>query len=106
MYHMSDDKQADPPLRAPHDALFRALLTHPQRAATLLRDHLPENIRERLSDEPPRLIDGTFIDEALRGSQADRLFEVKLIGGAPLLIFALLEHKSFADPKTPLQIAG
>ncbi len=90
----------------PHDALFRALLTNPERAGAVLRDHLPEPIAERLDANPPRLIDGSFVDEALRGSQADRLFEARLTGGTPLLIYALLEHKSRPDPKTPLQIAG
>ncbi|MCY4243624.1 MAG: Rpn family recombination-promoting nuclease/putative transposase [Rhodobacter sp.] len=90
----------------PHDALFRALLTNPERAGAVLRDHLPEPIAGRLGPDPPRLIDGSFVDEALRGSQADRLLEARLTGGTPLLIYALLEHKSHPDPKTPLQIAG
>ena len=105
---MSEDKPtgaAGPPA-TPHDALFRALLTRPERAATVLRDHLPGPIAKRLAPEPPQLIDGSFVDDALRGSQADRLFEVRLTGGTPLLVYALLEHKSYADPKTPLQIAG
>lgn len=102
---MTGDRTRRPPAQ-PHDALFRALLEHPGRAAALLRDHLPESVAERLTGEPPRLIDGTFVDEALRGSQTDRLFEVRLKGDRPLLIFALLEHKSAPDPATPLQLAG
>ncbi len=89
-----------------HDALFRTLLTNPERAGQVLRDHLPEPIATRLAAQDPRLIDGSFVDEALRGSQADRLFEVTLDGGTPLLIYALLEHKSEPDQKTPLQLAG
>ena len=105
---MSEDKPAgrSGSPATPHDALFRALLTHPERAAALLRDHLPAPIIGRLASDPPRLIDGSFVDEALRASQADRLFEVKLTGGEPLLVYALLEHKSRPDPKTPLQIAS
>ncbi len=93
-------------LATPHDALFRALLTNPERAGAVLRDHLPAAIAGRLTPAPPRLIDGSFVDEALHGSQADRLFEVTLEGDRPLLIFTLLEHKSRPDPKTPLQLAG
>ena len=91
---MSEDKPAGTagPPATPHDALFRALLTRPERAATVLRDHLPEPIAKRLAPELPRLIDGSFVDDALRGSQADRFFEVRLTGGTPLLIYALLEH--------------
>ena len=90
----------------PHDALFRALLENPARAGTLLREQLPAAIANRLSDSPPRLLDGTFIDAALRHSQSDRLFEVTLRDGYPALLYVLLEHKSAPDPGTPLQLLG
>ncbi len=102
---MISERTGRPPAH-PHDALFRALVEQPGRAAALLRDHLPEPVAARLTGKPPRLIDGTFVDEALRGSQTDRLFEVHLAGDRPLLIYALLEHKSAPDPATPLQLAG
>jgi len=105
---MTDDRSAkrSGTPATPHDALFRVLLTNPERAGAVLRDHLPEPIAGRLAPDPPRLIDGSFVDEALRGGQTDRLFEASLTGGTPLLIYTLLEHKSHPDPKTPLQIAG
>ena len=90
----------------PHDSLFRALLEKPERAGTLLREQLPPAIAARLSAAPPRLLDGTFVDEALRNSQSDRLFEVALTDGRPALLYVLLEHKSAPDPGTPLQLVG
>ncbi|NDJ52479.1 MAG: hypothetical protein GYB68_05250 [Chloroflexi bacterium] len=93
-------------LANPHDALFRALLEDPKRAETLIREYLPVKIANLLTDEPPALVDGTFIDEELRGSQSDRLFEARLRNGRLALIYALLEHKSHPDASTPLQLLG
>ncbi len=53
----------------PHDALFRAILDSPDRAAVLIREYLPEELRQELAETSPRLVDGSFVDEALRGSQ-------------------------------------
>lgn len=59
----------------PHDALFRALVDDIGRAGTLIREYLPPQIAARLAEGPPRLLDGSFVDEELRSSQSDRLFE-------------------------------
>lgn len=90
----------------PHDALFRALLDSPRRAGALIRDHLPPDLAARLSADPPRLIDGTFIDGDLKETRSDRLFSVTLTDGRPALLYVLLEHKSTPDPRTPLQLLG
>jgi predicted transposase YdaD len=91
-------------LNQPHDLLFRALCDDPRRAGVLIRDYLPEWIASRLSDEPPVLLDGSFVDPRLSGSQSDRLFSVALRGGGTILIYVLMEHKSTPDPETPLQL--
>ena len=90
----------------PHDNLFRALVSDPGRAAALIRDHLPNRITGLLSETPPVPLDGSFVDEALRGSQSDMLFRVELASGGPAFVYVLAEHKSHADPGTPLQLAG
>ena len=69
-----------------------------------MRDHFPEEIAAHMIGDP-RLIDGSFVDEALRGSQVDRLFEVPLKFDKKFLLYTLLEHKSTPDPRTPFQIA-
>ncbi len=89
---------------SPHDRLFKLVLANPDRAAAVLKTYLPNEIVDRLSDAPPKLIDGSFVDPRLRASQSDRLFEVTLTTGKPALIYALLEHKSTPDPMTPFQI--
>ena len=104
---MDKDPRSHPNMPTkPHDALFKKLLESEERAGAVLREYLPAEIVTRLAPDPPRLMEGTFVSEALRHSQADRLFEVKLTEGTPVLVYALLEHKSTPDKKTPLQLAG
>jgi predicted transposase YdaD len=90
----------------PHDNLFRALLEDPQRARALLRDYLPAELTAQLADVPPEPMAGSFVDDALRGSQSDRLFRVQLVSGRPAYIYTLLEHKSAPDARTPVQLLG
>jgi predicted transposase YdaD len=89
-----------------HDSLFRALIDDVGRAGVLIRDYLPEIISSRLADEPPVLLDGTFIDPALKASQSDRLFSVALRDGGWALLYILFEHKSAPDPFIVLQLLG
>jgi len=90
----------------PHDQLFRALLDDPGRARALVRDYLPPAIAARLADRALTLVDASFIDPTLRGSQSDRLFKAHLTDGRPAFVYTLLEHKSQPDPRTPLQLLG
>ncbi len=90
----------------PHDKLFRALLDDPERARSLLRDHLPPTVVAELADTPPEPVEGNFVDAALQGSQSDRLFQVSLKTGGTAYIYTLLEHKSTPDPRTPVQLLG
>ncbi len=93
-------------LPTPHDTLFRALLADPERVRDFLRDHLPNNISGLLADTPPEIVEGSFVDEALAGSQSDLLFRVGLVSGGDAFVFILLEHKSRPDPGLPLQLAS
>ncbi len=103
---MAESADQKPPAKISHDALFRVLLEDPDRAATLLREYLPPALSARLADAPPKLLDGTFVDEHSRMTQSDRLFEVKLTDGPPALVYTLVEHKSVSEPGTPLQLLG
>ena len=79
-----------------HDSYFRAVLGAPKRAADFLRCHLPPAIVPLLADEPPELLDGSFVDNDLRNSQSDLLFRVKLTSGE--YIFVIVEHASSVVP--------
>ena len=55
----------------------------------MLRERLPTDISSLLTDDPPELLDGEFIDEALQGSQSDRLFRARLKAGGEAIDEAL-----------------
>jgi len=88
----------------PHDKLVKALLEQPEAAAALLRERLPKEIASRLGPELPQRVDGTFVDAALRESQTDRLFRVRLKTGEQAFIYCLIEHKCEPDCWVWLQL--
>ncbi|MEI8397288.1 MAG: Rpn family recombination-promoting nuclease/putative transposase [Rhodospirillaceae bacterium] len=90
----------------PHDKLFKGLLDQPGTAGALLRERLPPDIACLLTDDPPELIDGEFIDEALQGSQSDRLFKAMLKNGGEVFLYVLIDHKSTPDQGIILQLLG
>ncbi|HKL78306.1 MAG TPA: Rpn family recombination-promoting nuclease/putative transposase, partial [Gammaproteobacteria bacterium] len=65
----------------PHDALIKALLDAPERAGVFLQENLPGVLRERMTEDPPRHLPGSFIDPAMTETHSDRLFEVSLRDG-------------------------
>ena len=51
------------------------------------------------------MVEGTFIDEGLRESQSDLLYEVRHIGtGQPVSMYMLFEHQSSPDPWIRLRL--
>ena len=89
----------------PHDALFRALVSEPARAASLLAEYLPQEVAALLDPEaPPEAVEGSFVDEDAARTQCDALFRVRLRSGHEARLYVLLEHKSRVDADTPLQI--
>ncbi|MDE2790420.1 MAG: Rpn family recombination-promoting nuclease/putative transposase [Paracoccaceae bacterium] len=91
--------------RARHDALFRLLVSDPARAGQLLRDFLPPEVVAHLDPErPPVHVEGTVIDGEGSRAQSDALFRLHLGDGSEVIVYALLEHKSQIDHRTPLQL--
>ena len=75
---MQDEPDREPgtssrSLPTPHDRLFKLLLSDPVRAEDFLHMHLPVDIRKLLSDKPPVLVDGSFVDKKLGLRQSDLL---------------------------------
>ncbi len=89
-----------------HDQFFQRMLDKPGTAGALLRERLPAEVVRLLVDEPPELIPGTFVSPRLRAYRTDRLYRTRTLTGRPVLIFALLEHKSTPDPRIDLQLLG
>lgn len=90
----------------PHDKLFKGLLDQPGTAGALLRERLPPEIASLLTDDPPELIDGEYVDEDLQGSQSDRLYRARLKAGGDALLYFLMDHKSSPEAGVILQLLG
>ena len=85
-------------IHQPHDRLFRAVFADPKEAAGLLQANLPPDIRDSFDWTTLALRSGTFIDEELRESQSDLLFQVdQTASGQPVSMYVLLEHQSSPD---------
>jgi predicted transposase YdaD len=87
-----------------HDAFFKQALSDPEMAGTFLREHLPTELSELLSPEPPEPVPGSFVDEELRRHHSDLLFRVRLKSGAGAFAYVLMEHKSTPDQAARLQL--
>lgn len=86
-------------------ALFRAPVSNPARACAPIADYLPREVVDLLDpDAPPEAIEGSFVDADAARTQCDALYKVKLRTGHEARIHALLEHKSYPDGTTPLQL--
>ena len=85
-------------IHQPHDRLFRAVFSDPKEAAGLLQTTLPPDVRDSFDWTTLALRSGTFIDEELRESQSDLLFQVdQTASGQPVSMYVLLEHQSSPD---------
>jgi len=85
-------------LSQPHDKLFRAVFSDPAEAAGFLRAYLPESLGRGLAWSTLRLQEGSFVDEALRGSESDLLYAVeRRASGGSVALYVLFEHQSSPD---------
>jgi predicted transposase YdaD len=82
----------------PHDAMVRAVLSDLAEAASFLQAHLPQAVSQALNWSTLKLLEGSFIDEDLRSSETDFLYEVEHVSEAePVWVYMLLEHQSTPD---------
>ena len=87
-----------PPLRQPHDHLFRLVFADSEETAAFLRARLPDSLHRRFLWSSLRRAPGSFVDQHLRGSVSDLLFEVRTAAGAaPQWLYLLFEHQSRPD---------
>ena len=87
-----------PPLRQPHDHLFRLVFADSEETAAFLRARLPDSLRRRFLWSSLRRSPGSFVDQQLRGSVSDLLFEVRTAAAAPpQWLYLLFEHQSRPD---------
>ena len=82
----------------PHDLIVRAVLSDLTEASSFLQAHLPDEVSQGLNWSTLRLVEGSFVDEDLRGSEADLLYEVEHGSGQDAVwLYVLLEHQSAPD---------
>jgi hypothetical protein len=87
----------------PHDTLFREVFAQPEHAAALLRSALPSALASAIDWATLAGVKSTFVDAASQRHYSDLLFSVDL-GGDHALLYLLLEHKSYDDAWTVLQV--
>ncbi|GIV68391.1 Rpn family recombination-promoting nuclease/putative transposase [Caldilinea sp.] len=86
-------------VQQPHDKLFRTVFSDVEEAALFLREHLPPSLASRVEWSSLRLVETSFVDEALRDSESDLLYAAQMKeGDAPLFLYLLFEHQSKPDP--------
>ncbi len=73
-----------------HDLFFKQSLSEPGVAADFVRQYLPQSVVETLDLESVQLLSGSFVEERLRGSQSDLLFQVGLRVGGIARLYLLL----------------
>lgn len=73
-------------------------------ADRFLREHLPSEVIELITSDPPEPVPGSFVDAELRQHHSDLLLRIQLNSGQDAFAYVLLEHKSSSDPAVRLQL--
>jgi predicted transposase YdaD len=82
----------------PHDLMVRAVLSDLTEASSFLQAHLPDEVSQGLNWSTLRLVEGSFVDEGLRSSEADLLYEVEQVSSPDAVwLYILIEHQSTPD---------
>ncbi|HEY5955658.1 MAG TPA: Rpn family recombination-promoting nuclease/putative transposase, partial [Polyangiaceae bacterium] len=92
-----------PNLDSVHDKLWWTSLEDTKDAIAVLRSVLPAALVGRLDWASFVPLPERFVDEAMRDSQADRLYQARC-GDSDVLVYVLCEHKSEVDKWTLLQL--
>lgn len=69
------------PTASPHDAVFKAFLTHPETARDFLQLHLPSNLLKVCNLDTLKLESGSFIEDDLRACYSDVLYALDTARG-------------------------
>lgn len=91
-------------LTNPHDRFFKETFSRLDVARNFFAHYLPPPVAQSLNLDTLALQSGSFIDADLQEQFADLLYQVTLEKEQPAYIYLLLEHKSYPDPQTPLQL--
>lgn len=92
-------------LHQPHDKLFKETFTDVKVAGDFLTHYLPSTLLETIDVKSFKMINDSFIEEKLRDSQSDLLYET-MINGDKAYFYFLFEHKSYPTKDIALQLLG
>ena len=82
----------------PHDMMVHAVLSDLAEATSFLHRHLPQEVSQALNWSTLTLLEGSFVDEDLRASEADFLYAIERSSDEESVwIYVLLEHQSAPD---------
>jgi predicted transposase/invertase (TIGR01784 family) len=90
-------------IHQPHDRFFRSVFSERENVKDLLRICLPPRILQSLDLDSIELSDDSFIDERLSLYQSDILIRART-RASPVLIYILVDHKSYPDRWTVFQL--
>ncbi|QDV66580.1 putative transposase [Rosistilla carotiformis] len=96
---MSDDA-----VNNPHDRFVRRFLGEIDQVRQLVLWRLPPEVVAELDLDTIAPAKQSFVDQTLRESLSDLVFEVALAGGGEALVVLLFEHKSSPDAMTSFQV--
>ena len=90
----------------PHANFFQKIFSRLDIASNLFENYLSDEIVKQIDLSTLELDRESFVDNKLELSHSDLLFRVNLKDGSKLLIYFLIEHKSYIDRWVLFQIWG
>jgi predicted transposase/invertase (TIGR01784 family) len=90
-------------IHQPHDRFFRSVFSETDNVRDLLRNSLPPRVFQLLDLKSIELSGDSFIDERLSLYQSDILIRARM-RASPVLIYILVDHKSYPDKCTVFQM--
>jgi len=90
-----------------HDNFIRAILSDKVVAISYFENYLPSFVSEQLDFSTLTQIPDTYLSEKLRKTMSDIVYTChKKAGKGEIKVSLLIEHKSYIDKYTPVQIGG
>ncbi|SEN18308.1 conserved hypothetical protein (putative transposase or invertase) [bacterium A37T11] len=94
-------------ISSPHDSFFRTILDDKQVAVEYFKSALPEHISQKLDFSTMERLPDSYVSGKLAKSMSDSLYSCRRLDGkGNVEISILVEHKSYPDKHTPLQIGS
>jgi predicted transposase/invertase (TIGR01784 family) len=91
-------------IQNPHDQFVRSTLSDKAMAKSFLENYLPFEIVETLDLTTVNVTQQSFVDQDLQDHHTDLLYQVAAKTGENVLVYVLLEHKSFPEKRVAFQL--